>query len=155
MKDLFPEITQNIFGAIIEKPEIDKSGFSELCITDEKKALIAELYEKADYLWYSFPLAFKRMQMNGLILENTGLWLASTGSEKSLGILYIFSLEREKGNASKVMKIMCDLADKYSITLELEAASTDEKNGRKNKELLAWYNRYGFTGTKEMIRQPK
>lgn len=65
----------------------------------------------------------------------------------------------ERGDGSKALQIICDLADKHGVTMSLFASSYGNVPVEK---LVEWYTRYGFVvksnNDKEsvkMIRSPK
>lgn len=64
-----------------------------------------------------------------------------------------------KGYASKVMNRVIKSADKYGITMYLQATPIDNKIGEE--DLLSWYEKYGFEPEEEdysrfeLIRIPK
>lgn len=73
----------------------------------------------------------------------------------TIHVRVVWSFVREQGWGSKAMKWLCDLADKYGITLQLQARSM-LKQTLDDEELHAWYGRFGFNGSSElMTRQPK
>lgn len=53
----------------------------------------------------------------------------------------------QKGLGSRALKWLCDLADKHGVTLEGTAKAYRDGDGGtlKNKDLVAWYKRNGFT----------
>ena len=57
-----------------------------------------------------------------------------------------------RGDGSRMLLTLCNLADYHGVTLELMAAPLDYKGSRKAKmeaarRLVAWYGRFGFRGT--------
>jgi hypothetical protein len=73
------------------------------------------------------------------------------------GVVYIdflASIEHGKGHGNKALKYTIDLADKHGVELMLTATSIDTKNFSQ-EDLVDWYQRNGFRGTKVMIRKPR
>lgn len=78
----------------------------------------------------------------------------------------IVSGETGKGYASEALKLLCALADKHGVTLDLTAKAYltgQQAKGRlTTKQLVDWYGRYGFVKTGrggddggfDMIRKP-
>jgi hypothetical protein len=75
----------------------------------------------------------------------------------------IRTFERGKGDGSRALKWLCDLADKYHVTIVLHVqpfglkAKKGEPKKLTVKELGAWYIRFGFVKGKydEYTRIPK
>lgn len=78
----------------------------------------------------------------------------------------IRTLERGKGHGSEAMRWICNLADKYGVTMKLwiQPFGAKPKKGEPKKlnmpQLKEWYKRFGFQKTgkneySEYIRYPK
>lgn len=84
-----------------------------------------------------------------------------SGDGDSAYIHNITSYKRGEGIASKCMELITRLADKYAITLALEAGPTYNLEGTGDpldgQDLVAWYSRLGFVWSDcpEMERKPK
>jgi len=60
---------------------------------------------------------------------------------------------RGQGLASEVLATLCELADRFGVTLFLEVEQSD---GLDARQLLDWYWRHGFRGgAGEMVREPR
>lgn len=69
-------------------------------------------------------------------------------------VMYLKAYEKGRGDGSRILKMLCDLADRKGVTLYLEPAP-DKKCLLEYSDLVAWYTSYGFKGKHVMIRQPK
>lgn len=77
----------------------------------------------------------------------------------------VTSYEREKGEGSRVLKIICDLADRHGVTIYGNAYPLRKMLGERHLKLdalVAWYGRHGFVVSKEpaangvnIVRKPK
>jgi hypothetical protein len=61
-----------------------------------------------------------------------------------LWINSIMTLERGRGDASRVLQKMCDIADKHQVYMGLGASPFGKTKGLNKSQLIAWYKRYGF-----------
>jgi hypothetical protein len=61
-----------------------------------------------------------------------------------LWINSIMTLERGRGDASRVLQKMCDIADKHQVYMGLGASPFGKTKGLNKAQLIAWYKRYGF-----------
>lgn len=121
MRDLLDKLNQIMENRII----LGKSG------ANAKKFM-----EK--FLDISSPHPFEK---NSRILNNVSLNLVVTGNNIRISDLY--SLEKRTGNASKVLKILTDLADEMSVKLEATAKPYTKNIQLDN--LVELYSRHGFT----------
>lgn len=83
--------------------------------------------------------------------ENIHLEMIRTEEPKS-------AEEPKRGNrhASRLLKTLCELADKHGITLTLRAEPKDRVPGLNKKHLVDWYRRHGFKGRwDKMTRRPR
>lgn len=82
-----------------------------------------------------------------VFLGDNVLWLKS-----------IRSFNPRHGNATIVMNMVCDIADKYQLDISLAAVPFGNPKIKKN-DLIRWYKTFGFKverGTGDsMIRKPK
>lgn len=83
--------------------------------------------------------------------------------EGTIHISSIMSFEQKNaGQASAVLKKICDLADKHKMTLDLFVKPIKNAGARDGQDLNArqlkgWYARHGFKPSKrggEMVREP-
>ena len=83
----------------------------------------------------------------------TSAQLITSDGGKTYTVTSLKSEEPGKGNGSKFMKDLTDWADKNNIVLELTAAADQylvrKKNAPKQKELVDWYSKNGFSEPKE------
>lgn len=62
---------------------------------------------------------------------------------------------RGKGESSKVLKVLCDLADKHGVKLTLTAKPIPtQQKGLPATKLKAWYQRHGFVFKGEHGERP-
>lgn len=68
----------------------------------------------------------------------------------------IYSDARRGGNASAVLRALCELADRHGITLQLTPVRLSRR-GLTKRALVAWYSRHGFAPTSKysMRRLPR
>jgi hypothetical protein len=64
---------------------------------------------------------------------------------KTIHISDIRSLIPSNGDASKALRYLCDLADECGVDLDLYAMAY-VKGRLTTKQLIKWYERYGFVG---------
>ena len=65
--------------------------------------------------------------------------------DKRLWISTIQSLEKGQGHATKVMKMMCKIADKYNVTMALDPSPFGKDPNRMNSaQLVQFYKKFGF-----------
>jgi hypothetical protein len=60
-----------------------------------------------------------------------------------LELVHIDVENRGQGEGSRALELLCTLADKYNVTLELYVA-TDPEDGFTVSDLVNWYESYGF-----------
>lgn len=92
-----------------------------------------------------------------LINENHDkLELAIIDSEKHIYLHFIGVKEKQRGYGTKLMKLLCQLADFYQYEIILQV---DETQGTPKNILETFYQRFGFVYTEEeyseMTREPK
>jgi hypothetical protein len=57
----------------------------------------------------------------------------------------LYSMDRGKGNANRVMKKITDIADKYNVTVALDAEPFGKGSDMLTKRrLIAFYKKFGF-----------
>lgn len=98
-----------------------------------------------------------REQSGQFVLANEGsqAYLATSGETIHLGMIQTDEDKRGQGHACRLLRRICELADRYGITLSLRAEPKARKIGLKQKELVEWYKRFGFAGEwNKMIRLP-
>jgi hypothetical protein len=72
----------------------------------------------------------------------------------------LYSKHRGKGQASKLMAMVCELADEQEREIVLWVGQFGDIHGLTNQDLEAWYGRLGFVemqkvgGRTMMIRPP-
>lgn len=67
--------------------------------------------------------------------------------DKRLWFSSIYSVDRSQGNAGRVMQKIVDIADKYGVTIALEAKPFGGKSGTpilNKSQLVTFYKKYGF-----------
>lgn len=79
-----------------------------------------------------------------------------------LSLAYIEALTRGRGDGQRALKLLCDLADKHSVTMWLQIKAMKDKSRRTPKKVLSEiYARFGFvkstkhwTGADYRMRNP-
>ena len=105
----------------------------------------------AETMWDEFDSKVKK------IAPNCKISLREEGPSQ----LYISHIAvnwefRGKGEASRAMSLLCDLADKHKVTLSLSVAE-DAEEDFDAESLFDWYERLGFeqTRNRDMVRKPE
>lgn len=67
----------------------------------------------------------------------------------------VIALDPERGHGTAVMKLVCDYADKWNITLLLSVQAYGKPAATMNNRLLEdWYQSFGFARQPEYTRPP-
>jgi len=68
----------------------------------------------------------------------------------------IMSVIKGKGDATKVMNKICEIADKYKITIHLSPEPFGLGNRLNKAQLIKWYKKFGFVKDRydDMKRYP-
>lgn len=101
-----------------------------------------------------------------VVIETTNVKCRIYGPrEILLNSIMVNSAYREKGEGSRVLKIICDLADRHGITIYGNAHPIRKMLGERHlklADLIAWYERHGFVVSNEpaangvnMTRKPR
>lgn len=116
-------------------------------ISDEKDIVAA--IKKIRSLGISNPF------LPGETIIDDNVKLEVTKFDGALWISSISTMERSKGDASKVLKKVCDIADEYNVIIRMSPEPYGNKGLTKN-QLIRWYKRYGFKNISwgEMERLP-
>lgn len=65
--------------------------------------------------------------------------------DKRLWFSSLYSIEKGKGNASRIMKKITDIADKYKVTIALDPHPFSSDSGKLNRsQLVNFYKKFGF-----------
>jgi GNAT superfamily N-acetyltransferase len=93
---------------------------------------------------------------NAYVLRENGTtaWLAPCGDTIQLSMIKTTPSERRQGNASKLLKKICELANRVGVTLSLRAEPKDAKTDLDQQQLIAWYSRHGFKGNWNNMTRP-
>jgi len=70
-------------------------------------------------------------------------------------IYHISAFMPGKGQGSQIIKFLCDSADEYGVRLCIQAEA--QHNGNQTMttpELIDWYHKFGFTGSRLLQREP-
>lgn len=93
-------------------------------------------------------------------VEEDGAWHVTTELyllDDKICFSSIFSVDRDAGHASKVLKKICALADQYGVVLDL-SVSPFGKGGLSKQMIKEWYERHGFLPHRPdgsyLVRQP-
>jgi hypothetical protein len=86
------------------------------------------------------------------IINNTMVELSPFGGE--IHFSDIQAMYPNQGNASKVLQILTNLADKHNVTISGEAVAyvNDKKYVNKSSDLKKWYKKYGFKINGDEVR---
>lgn len=86
---------------------------------------------------------------------NRGFVQLIVGADR-ITIHRLWTRETGKGNGAYILRALCDLADRHQVVLSLKPLPIGRKPYPLSRDqLLAWYQRHGFTGTrKKMARAP-
>ena len=78
-------------------------------------------------------------------------------SHDTLVIHRLWTLQPRQGIGSFMLQALCDLADRHAVVLMLKVIPIGRKPYPLSRDqLLVWYQRYGFDGTrKKMMRPPR
>lgn len=90
------------------------------------------------------------------VIINDNVKLEVSKFDGALWISSISTIDRGKGDASKVLKMICDIADKYNVVIRMKPEPYGTKKGLNKGQLVSWYKRHGFKKTEwgEMERIP-
>jgi hypothetical protein len=77
-------------------------------------------------------------------------------SPRTIEIHRLWTLEPGKGNGSKMLRAICDLADQHGVEIKLKVLPIGRKPYPLSREKLkSWYEAHGFAGPKwKLARQP-
>lgn len=75
---------------------------------------------------------------------NDNVKLEVSKFDGSLWIQSISTIEHGKGDASKVLKMVCDIADKHNVVIRMAPEPYGTEKGLNKTQLINWYKRYGF-----------
>jgi hypothetical protein len=78
-------------------------------------------------------------------LVNNNVMIEISNWDKRLWISTLQSLEKGVGNATKVMYMMCKIADKYNVTMALDPSPYGKDPNKLNySQLVQFYKKFGF-----------
>jgi GNAT superfamily N-acetyltransferase len=83
---------------------------------------------------------------------------ALTNEEMSTVHIFHFSAFKQwRGDGSKMLRHLCQTADRLSIILSLSPIPSPNGNNRllDHQQLIAWYRKYGFKGESLLCRPPQ
>jgi GNAT superfamily N-acetyltransferase len=70
-------------------------------------------------------------------------------------IYHISAFTPGKGDGSEILGFLCKAADEYGVRLCIQAeAQFNGKQTMTTPELIGWYSKFGFTGSRMMHREP-
>lgn len=106
--------------------------------TDNKRAL--QFIEELNALSSAHPI-----NHNMRVLDNVMLHVSPAIRRNTVHIHDLKSINPGKGNATRVMNILKNLAEKYNVRIDLFAVSLGDNNNHPNTErLIKWYQGLGF-----------
>jgi len=90
------------------------------------------------------------------VLRENGSKACLTAAGDSIEVTTIWTdpSQRRQGHASKLLKRICELADKVGVELSLRAEPKDSKIDLNQGQLVAWYGRCGFAGAWNKMSRP-
>jgi hypothetical protein len=119
--------------------------------TDVKpKEIIQQAVDEIRSLGYKNPFDNSTVIDDNVLVEVSNfdgyLWLNS-----------IMTIVKGRGDATEVLIKICDIADKYQITIVLTPKPFGNGNILTEKQLRDWYGKYGFKKyhLEDMKRNPK
>jgi len=92
-------------------------------------------------LGYLNPINSREIVIDNSVTVEIGVF------DKRLWFSSIYSIDRSQGNAGRVMQKIVNIADKYGVTIALEAKPFGGKSGLPiltKPQLVAFYKKYGF-----------
>jgi hypothetical protein len=90
---------------------------------------------------------------NEYIIDNVKLELSN--ARDKVRINFIGSISPKKGDGTKLMNRLIELADKMNIKLSLSPDVVGDEGIKDIRKLIGWYKRFGFKGGLDgMIRIP-
>jgi hypothetical protein len=76
-------------------------------------------------------------------------------SHDTLIVHRLWTLQPGQGVGSSMLQTLCDLADRHAVTLRIKVVPIGRKPYPLTREqLVAWYSRYGFEGTRRKMTRP-
>lgn len=85
------------------------------------------------------PLNNKETLIDDSVMIEIANW------DKRLWISSILSLDKGTGNATRVMGMMCKIADKYNVTMALDPSPFGKDPNKLNyNQLVQFYKKFGF-----------
>jgi GNAT superfamily N-acetyltransferase len=78
-------------------------------------------------------------------------------SPQAVTIHRVWSLQSGQGTGSKILRALCELADRHGVELALKVIPIGRQpHPMTRDQLVAWYQRHGFEGTRrKMVRRPQ
>ena len=127
-------------------PVIMLSGFGTKSATDASKQAVSLI----EALGTPNPLSDREVLIDTVSVE------VSAGRQGRVRINSIQSTAKGRGDATRVLKQILDIADRKGVEVELSPEPFGEGRGRLSKEdLVDWYSRHGFKPQGEnMVREP-
>lgn len=103
----------------------------------------------------SSPELTRAGDLYGIEQSGSKAWLIPCDKSIHLEMITTTEADRGNGDASRLLKRVCELADSAGVTLSLMAKPKDYVIGLNQSELVAWYGRHGFKGDwNRMTRRP-
>ena len=139
LKNILSESIEHLKG---QKPIKVKAKANEIIIreyTPSDPADIDKAVREIEKLGVRNPINPKEIVIDDTVFIEISNW------DKRLWFSSLHSLERGKGNASKVMQKIVDIADKYKVTIALDPVPFGTGDGRlKLPQLVNFYKKFGF-----------
>lgn len=101
-------------------------------------------------------LGFKNFFDNSTVIDNNVL-VEVDYFDGYLILQSIMTIDKGRGDASRVLHKICDIADEFGITIKISPKPFGTGDILTKKQLIDWYKRFGFVkdGVEDMKRQPK
>jgi GNAT superfamily N-acetyltransferase len=107
--------------------------------TPSNPANIDKAIKEIEKLGVRNPINPKEIVIDNSVFVEVSNW------DKRLWFSSLHSMDRGKGNASRVMQKIVDIADKYNVTIALDALPFGTgKNRMSRSQLVAFYKKFGF-----------
>jgi hypothetical protein len=102
-----------------------------------------------------FPIVVEDDQHNALGI--VAMAALSTDDMQSVHILHLSVFLQNRGNGTRILDLLCEKADKLNVILSLSPipSPNGEDHQINDKQLVAWYRKFGFTGETLLCRKPQ
>lgn len=131
----------------------------------QERRYVKEFYRRyAGRVAISVGYTQEMAELFPFVLENNqgkalGIVAMATLTNKEMSTVHIFhfSVFRQwRGNGSRMLRQLCQTADRLNVTLSLSPIPSPNGNEDllDHRQLIAWYRKYGFKGDSLLCRSP-